>query len=377
MRKNSFVLYSLFIFSFLCLVLAGCKKESVWKPGMPLPKEKVKIAVIYLTEINGNSFYANAHYEGTLEMQKKIGLEDSQIVYKTNVFDGDPGVTEGVMRDCIAEGANIIIATSMDYMGVCEKLAVEFPSVIFAQSMGYKHNNTNFTNYTVRLYQARYLSGIAAGMKTKTGKIGYVAAIGKDNSEVSSGIDAFAIGVQEANPEAQVYVQITYSWYDPMGEADAANALISYGCDVITAHTDTVMAQVAAQKAGVWAIGFNSDMSVGAPDAVITSVVPLWGGIYTRLVESVINGTFKAASYFYGLEEGAVDITPLNRKLAAPGTEAAILAARQRIMNGSFNVFDGVMETNGGKTIGEAGRTLSDEVILSGIDWYYRNVMEP
>jgi basic membrane protein A len=377
MRKNR-LLHSgnvLVIFS-VCLIIGGCKKESSWKPGIPLPREKIKIAVIHPNEINRNSFYDRAHHEGTLEIQRKAGLADNQIIRKTNVFDGDPGVSEGVMRDCIAEGANIVIATSIGYMDVCEKLAAEFPGVVFAHATGYKYNKNNFTCFMTRLYQARYLSGLVAGMKTRTGKIGFVAAMGKDNSEVSSAINAFAIGVEEVNPEARVYVRVTYSWYDPMGETNAANELIASGCDVIAAHSNTAMAQTAAQRAGVWAIGFNSNMAADAPDAVITSVVPRWEVFYTRLVESVINGTFSTAPVFYGLAEGAVDITPVNKKLAAPGTETAVQAARRRIIDGGFNVFDGVLETNDGKTAGEAGKSLSDEVILRSLDWYYRTVIE-
>ena len=371
-------LFRTWLFIFIAVILvpvfSSCRKE--WKPGMPLPKEKLKIAVIYPNEINRNSFYDNAHNEGILEMQRNIGLADSQIICKVNVFDGDPAVAEGIMRDCIAEGANIIIATSMGYMDPCEKLAAEFPHVIVFHATGYKYNNANFTNYMVRLYQARYLSGIVAGMKTETGKVGFVAAMGKDNSEVTRGINAFAIGVEEANPKAQVFVWITYSWYDPMGETDAANALIANGCDVIAAHSNTAMAQITAQKAGVWSIGFNSDMSIDAPDAVITSVVPRWGAVYTKFVENVINGTFETTPYFYGLAERAVDIMPLNERLAAPGTEAAIRLARQRIINNGFNVFDDILETNTGTLIGETGKTLSDEIILGGIDWYYRNIVE-
>ena len=360
----------------LTLAFPSCTKETVWKPGLPLPKEKIKIAVIHPNEIDSNSLYDYAHYTGTLEMQRNIGLADTQIIRKMNVLDGNRKEAEEAIRDSIAEGANIIIAASWGYMDVCEELAAEFPSVIFAHATGYKYNNRNFINYMIRLYQARYLSGIVAGMQTKTGQIGYVAAMGRDNSEVTGGINAFAIGVEAVNPDARVYIRVTHSWYDPMGEAEAANALIAHGCDVITAHCNTPAPQIAAQKAGVCAIGFNSDMSEDAPDAVISSVVPRWGTIYTRFMESIINGTFKPRSYFYGLAEGAVDITPLNGKLAAPETEAAVAAARKRIIQDGFNVFDGVLKTDDGKSVGEADKTLSDEVILSGIDWYYLNVIE-
>ena len=375
LNNKLFFLFVLPVLLFLCVVFGACNKTTVWKQGMPLSKEMIKIAVIHLNDINRNSFYDNAHYEGILEMQHKLGLEDTQIIRKVNVFDGDPGVVEGVMRDCIAEGANIIIATTYGYMDVCEKLALEFPLVFFLHAYGYKFNNLNFASYAPRLYQARYLSGIVAGLNTKTGKIGYVAALGKDSSEVSAGINAFAIGVEEVNPEARIYVRITHSWYDPMGETDAANALIAEGCDIIAGHSDTAQAQIAAQSAGIRSIGFNTDMNGILPDTVITSVVPNWGLTYTWLVESIINGTFRSALFHYGLVEGAVDITAINIQLAEPGTQAAVEAARNRIREG-FNVFDGILETNDGTTLGEAEKTLSDEIILRGINWYYWNVVE-
>ena len=360
----------------LSIVLAGCKKEVVWQPGMPMPREKIKVAVIHPNEIDSNSLYDYAHYMGTLEMQKDIGLADYQILRKFNVYDANPAQAEWAIRDCIAEGANVIITTSRGYIDVCEKLAREFQQVIFVNTTCYKYNNSNLTSYSAKVYQARYLSGIVAGMRTKTGHIGYVAAKGSNNSEVTRGINAFAMGVEAVNPAARVHVRIIYNWYDPMGEADAANALIAFGCDVITAHSNTSAPQIAAQKAGVWSIGFNSDMSADAPEAVITSVVPHWGIFYTKLVESIINGTFKAKPFLYGLSEGAVDITPLNEKLAAKGTVAAVEAARQSIIREGFNIFDGVLKTNDGRTVGEPGKTLSDESIFNSINWYYRNVAE-
>ena len=49
--------------------------------------------------------------------------------------------------------------------------------------------------------------------------------------------------------------------------------------------------------------------------------------------------------------------------------------ARAKILDGSFNVFDGVIETNDGKTVGEAGKTLHDATITGGINWYFKNVV--
>ena len=343
--------------------------------GTPLPKEKVKVGIIHPNEIDSHSIYDYAHYLGTLEMQQNTGLADSQIIRKLNVYDGDPAASEGAIRDCISDGANVILAMSWGYMNVCEKLAEEFPNVVFAHATGYKYNNHNFANFSAKLYQARYLSGIAAGLATKSNKIGYVAAMGNENSEVSGGINAFAIGVEEANPNAEIFIRVTYSWFDPMGETEAANLLIDTGCDVIAAHCNTPMPQRAAQRAGVLSIGFNSDMMEDAPDSVITSVMTNWGALYTYLIESVINGTYDAVPHFFGLAEKAVEITPLNVNLVHADTRTAVEEARRRIIEESYNVFDGILLTNNGKTVGEEGKTLSDEIILGGIDWYYRNVI--
>jgi basic membrane protein A len=358
----------------LTLGFSSCRKETVWKPKTPFPKEAIKVAVIHPNEIDHNSHYDYNHYKGTVEMQRNIGLTDGQVIRKINVLDDNPVLAEAAIRDCITAGANVVIVTTIGHMVVCEKLAPEFPSVIFIAGMGHHYNDTNYTGYTPRLYQARYLSGIVAGMRTQSGRIGYVSAMGDDNSEVTGGINAFAIGVEEVNPQAQIVVRVTRSWYDPLGEANAANALIAAGCDVIAAHCDTSVAQVTAQRAGVWSIGFNSDMSSIAPNAVITSVIPLWGILYTHLIESIIDGSFTPAAHFYGLAEGAVDITPLNDQLAVPGMEAAVRTARQRIIREGYNVFDGALETNDGRTVGKTGETLADDIILTGIDWYYRNV---
>jgi basic membrane protein A len=351
------------------LLFLSCKKED-WKPGIPLSKENLKIGVLHITDpFSEASGYSYAHQRGIEEMKKKIGLKESQVMYKINVDDVDYLHLESSIRELIAQGANIIIATSWGYMDVCEKLAIEYPSVVFAHVSGYKSNNTNFTNYFGRVYQARYLAGIVAGLQTKSNKIGYVAAWGTENSEVSQGINAFALGVEKANPEAKVYVKITYSWFDPMGETAAARALIAAGSDVIAQHCDTPNPQIEAEKAGVWGIGYNTDMSAEAPKAVLTSVLWNWGKYYTSLAESVINGTFTTVPYFGSLRDGIVDIAPLSENISMVEEE------RKRIESESFDVFMGVMETNEGKRIGKDGESLPNETIRHGINWHYRNVV--
>lgn len=339
-----------------------------------IAKGDIKVGVIHIGNPADGSGYTYAHDQGIVAMQKELGLADSQIIRKNNVNDTDPTATENAVRECIEEGANVIFATSWGYMDTMEALAKEYPEIIFSHGTGYKSNGTNMNNYFGRIYQARYLSGIVAGMKTKSNLIGFVAAMGQDNSEVTGGINAFAMGVYSVNPKAKVYVKVTNSWYSPSEETNAAKALLAEGCDVIAQHVDTPNPQLEAEKAGAFGIGYNSDMSKDAPKATLTSAIWHWGAYYTWAVEKLIAGTWEGENYYGGMKEGMVDISPLNESIVAPGTKEAVEKARATILDGSFNVFDGVIETNDGKTVGEAGKTLDDGTITGKINWYFKTV---
>lgn len=339
-----------------------------------IAKEDIKVGVIHIGNPADGSGYTYAHDQGIVGMQASLGLDDSQIVRKNNVDDGDPTATETAILECIEEGCNIIFGTSWGYMDTMEALALEYPDVIFSHGTGYKSNGSNMNNYFGRIYQARYLSGIAAGLKTETNLVGYVAAMGQENSEVTGGVDAFAMGVYSVNPEAKVYVKVTNSWYSPEEETNAAKALLAEGCDVIAQHCDTPNPQLEAEKAGLFGIGYNSDMSKDAPKATITSAVWNWAAYYTWAVQQLISGTWTCENYFGGMQEGLLGLSDLNGSIVAEGTAEAIEAARQSILDGSFNVFDGVIETNDGTTVGEEGKTLDDATITGGINWYFKTV---
>ncbi len=339
-----------------------------------IAKEDIKIGVIHIGNPADGSGYSYAHDLGIQGMQQTFGLDDSQIVRKNNVNDGDPTATETAIRDCIEEGCNVIFGTSWGYMDTMEALASEYPNVIFSHGTGYKNNGKNMNNYFGRIYQARYLSGIVAGMKTESNLVGYVAAMGQDNSEVTGGIDAFAMGVYSVNPDAKVYVKVTNSWYNPTEETNAAKALIAEGCDVIAQHCDTPNPQLEAEAANVWGIGYNSDMSKDAPKATLTSTVWNWSAYYTSAVQSIIDGKWDCTNYYGGMAEGLVDIAPLASDLCTPEMQTKVDEAKAKILDGSFNVFDGVIETNDGKTVGTEGGTLDDKTITGGINWYFKNV---
>ena len=338
-----------------------------------ISKDDIKVGVIHLSDPSEGSGYTYTHDLGIQGMQQNLGLSDDQIVRKINVADSDAEATEKAIQECIDEGCSIIFTTSWGYMNTTAEMAEKYPDIYFSHGTGYLSNGKNFNNYFGRIYQARYLSGIVAGMNTTTNKIGYVAAMGSDNSEVTGGIDAFALGIYSVNPDAQVYVKVTDSWYDPDAEKAAAEQLLDMGCDVITQHCDTPYPQTLAQERGVYGIGYNSDMSKEAPDACLCSVIWNWSAYYTSAVQSVIDGTWDGSNYYGGMNENLVGITEL-ADFCADGTAEKVKEAKKQILSGELGVFDGVIETNEGTTVGEAGKTLDDATITGAINWYFKTV---
>ena len=338
-----------------------------------ISKDDMKVGVLYISDPSEGSGYSYTHDLGIQGMQENLGLNSDQIERKI-VDDSDAAATEKAIKECIDDGCRIIFTTSWGYMETTSEMAEQYPDVYFSHGTGYLSNGKNFNNYFGRIYQARYLSGIVAGMNTKSNKIGYVAAQDSSNSEVTGGIDAFAIGVESVNPDAKIYVVVTNSWYDPDKEKAASEQLLDMGCDVMAQHCDTAYPQTLAQDHGVYGIGYNSDMSKETPDSCLTSVIWNWSAYYTSAVKSVMNGTWDGSNYYGGMAEGLVGITDL-ASFAADGTQEKVDKATAAILSGENNVFDGVLETNTGDTIGSEGSTLDDATITGGINWYYRNVV--
>lgn len=344
------------------------------KAGMnTISKEELKIGVLYIGSASETSGYTYAHEIGIQGMANNIGLSDNQIVRKESVSDSDEKAIKAALQDCVDKKCNVIFTTSWGYMNQTEEFAEKYPDIYFANATGYLSNGKNFTNYFGRIYQTRYLSGIVAGLKTKTNKIGYVSAMGTDNSECTGGVDAFAIGVESVNKAAKVKVAVTNSWYAPDDEKKASDALIAAGCDVLAQHCDTTAPQEASQDNGTWSIGYNSDMSKETPKATLTSVIWNWSAYYTSYISSIINASYDGKNYYGGMKENLVSLTELS-SLCESDTADKIKEAKENIISGKFGVFDGVLKTNTGKTAGKEGKTLDDATITGKINWYYHNV---
>jgi basic membrane protein A len=243
-----------------------------------------------------------------------------------------------------------------------------------ANAFGNSSNGSNCGWYAGRLYEARFLAGVLAGARTRTGLIGYVAAKDSANSEVTRDLNGFAMGVDRANPTARVLVGVTHNWSDPESEAAMSNELIKAGCDVVAFHANNADALLEAAKNGVFAIGYGYDMAPLAPTQVLASVQNNWDVYYKHMVDSLIDGSYSPRPYFAGLADGMVSLSGANAKLNSPEALEMAQKARLDIISGQLSVFEGPIETNEGATIGHKGTALSDETLIDGLHWYFRNI---
>lgn len=356
---------------------SSTKKEDTSKEEEN-PYKDLKIGVINIGASTDTSGYTFAHINGIKGMMSSLGITDDQVIYKDNVPDGaeDLATIKTAIQECIDGGCKIIFATSFGFAQAVSELAEQYPEVYFSHCSGELSNDKNFNRYFGKIYQPFYLAGIAAGLKTKTNKIGFVSAWGKVVSESAYCLDAFAMGVASVNTNAKVYSYAINSWGDEALETQAATFLTSHGADVVAQDTDSKAPQVIAEKAGVWSIGYNSDMSKDAPNANLLSVIWNWSSYYTYAVKEIVAGTWTCPNYFGGMKEGLIGITTLSTTLNDPSAQTKITEATQKFTDGSWDVFTGVIPTNANTTVGTEGKSLDDDTIQFKTNWLYKNVVE-
>ncbi len=312
-----------------------------------------KVGAIYINKKSDTAGYTYAHHTGITKAMKELGMDpETQLVIVDQVPEDDTQVGAAV-DTLVGEGCSIIFGISFGYLNEMEVKAQEYPDVIFSHATGFKSNDTNYNNYFGRIYQARYLAGIAAGLKsleTGNNNIGYVSAYDTEYAETCSGINGFTLGVQAVNPNATVYVKELGTWTDEVNEYAFAEELIkSYGCGVIAQHCDSAQPQLAAEKAGQFGCGYNSDMTADAPAAHLTAPVWNWDVYYKLAIETAMEcesadqfvEKMGGPAYYGGLNEGMVDVSPLSENCAA-GTQDAIDQVKALIASGEWDVFSGV-----------------------------------
>ena len=315
-----------------------------------LAADPVKVGFIYVGPI-GDHGWTYRHDIGRQQVEEAFG-DKVETSYIESVQYGPEA--ENVIRQ-MAEDHDIIFATSFGYMETMLKVAKDYPNVKFEHATGYKQSD-NMASYGLRLYQARHVQGIIAGMMTKTNKICYVGAY--PIPEVIREINTYYLGAKKMNPDVDIDIVWVNTWYDPGKEANAAEVMMAQGCDMVAQHTDSPAPLQAAQKQGKLGFGQASDQIKFAPKAQLTATIDNWGPYYIKKVGQVIDGTWETGDYFGHMNEGAVQMAPFTNMPANVAKEAQEI--KDMIEHGHYFAFTGPIKDNTGNLQLKDGEIASD-----------------
>ena len=322
-----------------------------------------KVGFVYVGP-TGDHGWTFQHDEG----RKAVEAAGMKATYVESVPEGAD--SERVIRQLAQSGHDIIFTTSFGYMDPTNKVAKDFPNVKFEHATGYKREHSNVSTYSARFYQGRTLLGHIAGNMTKTNTIGYIASF--PIPEVIRGINAMTLAAQKVNPNIKTKIVWVFTWYDPGKEAEAAQALIDQGADIIMQHTDSTAPVQTAEKAGVWSFGQASDMQRFAPKSVLTSIIDDWAPYYVERAKAAKNGTWKQQDTWHGLKDGMVAMAPYNPAMGSALVKE-VEQLQKDLASGKKHSFTGPIYDQKGNLLVAEGK-VADDGMLAGMSVYVKGV---
>lgn len=328
--------------------------------------EKTKVGFMLVGPKNDGG-WSQHHFESAEKMAAHFG-DQVELVVQENVPEGADA--ERVLTQMALAGTDIIFTTSFGYMDPTLNVASKFPDVKFEHATGYKTAD-NMANYSARFYEGRAIMGHLAGKMTKSNKIGYIASF--PIPEVIRGINSTFIHAKKANPDVEINVVWIFTWFDPAKEADATQALIDQGVDVILAHTDSTAPLSKMKEAGdVYGFGQAADMAEFGPEPRISSIIDEWAPYYIERVQAVIDGSWETGATWDGIVDGMVGIGDFSEVIPEE-VRAEAEALKQSIIDGSYHPFTGPLNKQDGSEWLADG-AVADDGALAGMDFYVEGI---
>jgi basic membrane protein A len=326
--------------------------------------EPLRVAFVYVGPV-GDAGWTWAHDQGRLYLEEQVPNVETKFL--ESIPEGSE--SQRVFEELAEDGFDLIFGTSFGYMDPMLAAAEKYPDTVFMHATGYK-TSPNLGNYFGAAEEGRYLTGMAAGNATETDLIGYVAAF--PIPEVLRGINGFALGVKEVNPDAKVQVVWSNTWLDPNLERQAAEALLDAGADVVSMHQDTPATGQAADAVGAKWVGYNSSGERFAPDAWLTASIWNWGPFYVQTAEQVRDGTWTSEAFYGDMAGGMVDIAEFGSSVPQD-VQDLILERKQQITDGTFEVFAGpIVDQDGNElyadgVVAPLGELLGTEYLIDNV----------
>jgi len=341
--------------------LASCGETGELKA---IAKDDIKFGLICLHD--ENSTYDKNFIDALERARVNLGLREDQIVIKKNIEEGSQ--CYDAASELADSGCNIIMADSFGHESYMLDAANDFKSVRFCHASGNQAHTRKVDNYVnafAEIYEGRFLSGIACGLKLKElEKDGKITAKNKDENgnvklgyvgawpyaEVKSGYSSWYLGVKKVYPNVVMDVVFTNSWYDPTLEQEGAQNLINRGCICISQHADSNGAPNACLNGGVFNFTYNVSSESTCSGSYVAGCKINWTPYYEYVINSAIKNTKMDVDYCGSLSDGGVQLLDFGK--AAPANVQTELATYEdQLKKKTLHVFDTDTFTVGGKKL--------------------------
>lgn len=345
------------------LVMAPTEKEEE-KPLvtriLPLPAAPVKIAFIH-DRAPEDSSWTYSHELGRHYLDDALA---GRVITSAYITNGNSDEASEVIKTAIENGNTIIFTTNPKLLNASVKAALKYPSIrILNCSLNscFGHLRT----YYGRMYEAKFLTGILAGVLSPETSIGYLADYPIYGSTAS--INAFSLGVRMVNPDAKIYLEWSCIKDNRFEQYfDARHISYVSGQDLLTPSRGS-------RQFGLYDIRGGNIKNVAM-------AVWDWGKFYERIVRSILNGawkkgiqqsTDKSINYFWGLSSGMIDV--ICSKHVPAGTRQLLELIKREISSGQFHPFSGEIHSQDG-TLRNAKDRIMPEQQIGSMDWLLDNV---
>ncbi len=329
-----------------------------------MPRKTMKVAFVYAKD-SGTSSWTYAQEMGRIHVSKVFGDAVS-----TSFVDNVPETSEayGTLKQLAKDGNDVVFVTSPSFINATLKAALEYPGTKYlncSETHSFKHVNTYFG----RIYEPRFLAGIASGAVTRTNTLGYVAT--RPIPDVVNGINSFALGARLVNPDTRIKVEFIKDWDDTKQATEISEALIRQGADVI-AHHDTLSNRKVTDEYGVYAVTEGPE---GRVNEHIAAPVWNWGIFYEKMLRNLMRGSRKSSgadqkliNFWWGMDSGIVDFF-YSRRLVPQETQKLLDFMKKMIINGLYHPFTGPIYSQDGILRVKKDEIATREQII-GMDWY-------
>ena len=310
-----------------------------------------------ITLHDSNSSYDKNFIDAFNEIGTELGVD---VEIKSGVPEGEE--CYNAAKEFAESGCKGIFADSFGHEEYILRAAKEYPKIQFAHATGtlaHTEKLDNFHNVFAKIYEARYVTGIAAGMKLNEmiknneikeseAKIGYVGAF--PYAEVISGFTAFYLGAKSVCNSTTMKVRYTGSWYDEKLEKEAAEKLIDDDkCKIISQHADSQGAPNVCESKGVPNVYYNGENTQLTKSYLISQKIN-YKPFFKIFVEKTQKGTKMEYDYTGSLNDDSVIVYKAS-SIAASGTQAAVDKAIEDLKSNKTKVFDTSKFTVDGKKL--------------------------